>query len=99
MTVIETYVVLVGLVFFVYLTAMKYNIPLKYENWYDRKIVDTKLAYVLPKEFCTLCFLTQLSLMASLILVMLLQLPVYHILMYGLGVPAYVIAINNLRHD
>lgn len=79
-TLIAVYSLLVGIGYWLLLTARKHNFNLAYENWYD-KLSDTLFVKkVLPKDFCQLCFVTQSTLMVSVIVCLLLQMPLWSII-------------------
>jgi hypothetical protein len=65
-------------------TAYKYKLPEIYEanRWKLEK--DSFLDKVLPEYFCLQCFLVQSSLITSSIIVLLQQLPLSHIITYGI---------------
>jgi hypothetical protein len=93
MTTLTNLLFLIGFVYIAHKTAYKYSIPLYYETW--RAFVKDKfLNKILPQTFCDLCFITQLSLIASVILVALQQLHPFSIFMYGVSTATAVIFLN-----
>jgi hypothetical protein len=93
MTTTSNLLFLVGLVYIAHKTAYKYNLPEYYQTWREY-VKDKFLDKLLPQSFCDLCFITQSSLIVSVILVALQQLPTFSIFMYGLSTATAVIFLN-----
>jgi hypothetical protein len=96
---IINFLFLIGLVYLGYKTAYKYHLPSHYEYW-RATITNSILDKILPKTFCDQCFITQLSLMVSAILVIAQQTSLFSMFMYGLGTAGIVLwmAINETRY-
>jgi hypothetical protein len=94
---ILTHIILViGAVYWLLLTAYKHNLPLYYENFYDNLREANPLRRILPEDFCLLCFVTQCSLMVSVITALLLSQPILSTIIVAISSTAYVIYLNNV---
>lgn len=89
-------IVVIGTVYWLLLTARKHNFPIKYENWYDKLSDDYSVKSVLPKDFCTLCFVTQCSIMVSFITALVLAQPILATIIVIPCSAAYVIYLDNM---
>lgn len=88
-------IVVIGVVYWMLLTGRKHNFPIKYENWYDKLKDGTLVKYVLPKDFCLLCYVTQCSVMVSLITALLLNQSLLSTIIVIPCSAAYVIYLDN----
>jgi hypothetical protein len=89
-------ILVVGVVYWMLLTARKHQFPIRYENWYDELKDGSFVKYMLPKDFCLLCFVTQCSVMVSLITVVLLNHSFWNIIIVIPCSAAYVIYLDNM---
>jgi len=89
-------IVVIGIVYWCLLTARKHNLPIKYENWYDKLSDDNFVKTILPKDFCLLCFVTQCSIMVALITALVLAQPILSTIIVIPCSAAYVIYLDNI---
>jgi hypothetical protein len=87
--------IVVGIVYWLILTGVKHNWSLHYENFVDKHNDNLFVKKVLPYEFCFLCFVTQSSLMVSLILLLVLHQPVLFIIIVTPSATGLTIYLNN----
>jgi hypothetical protein len=88
MNIIEALSVIVGITYLALQTIYMYEIDL----WYD----EIKKPKYLPKHFCVQCFATQFGLIVSFIIVMLLQMPLYNIIILSLSTAGFVTLLNKI---
>ena len=89
-------IVVIGVVYWLLLTARKHNLPIKYENWYDKLSDDSSVKVILPKDFCLLCFVTQCSIMVALITALILGQALLTTIIVIPCSAAYVIYLDNM---
>lgn len=99
MTFLETYIIVTGIVYLLLMTLYKYELHYKYEDWREEAELPKFLDNLLPKEFCTLCLVTQLSAVVSFIIVLLLGIPAYNIITLALSSPMLVLTLETFRHQ
>lgn len=75
---------IIGFEYLLVKTAYKYNFPIIYQKWRWNLTKDSFIDKLLPEYFCLQCFLVQSSLITSTIIVVLQQLPLSHIITYGI---------------
>lgn len=89
---------LVCLIYMLVKTAYKYNLDLLYDK-YVLTIHNKTLIKILPENFCLQCAVTQSSLIASTIIVLLQRLPLYNIFMYMIIVASLTLMILNKEQN
>lgn len=94
---LETYIMVTGIVYLLLMTTYKYNLNYKYEDWRELADLPKFIDHILPKQFCTLCLVTQLSAMVSFIIVVLAGMPAYNIITLALSSPMLVLSLETLR--
>lgn len=91
-------VTLISVIYMLIKTLYKYNLDMLY----DRKVLNLKNKYlikILPENFCLQCAVTQFSLIASTIIVLLQRLPIYNIFMYSIIVASLTLMILNKEQN